>query len=85
MSQNPEVSQLEIPDWMISDEEGGEDKTDDSKANTTKSSTVLVDPIKLENLLKRRKVYGDLCQNATESQIERLLVSDHHLEKIVKI
>ena len=32
------------------------------------------DPIKLGNLLKRRKVYGDIVQNATKGQLERLLV-----------
>ena len=28
------------------------------------------DPIKLGNLLKRRKVYGDIVQNATKGQLE---------------
>ena len=35
------------------------------------------DPIKLCNLLNRRKVYGDITQNATEKQIEHLLVRMH--------
>ncbi len=35
------------------------------------------DPIKLGNLLTRRKVYGDITQNATEKQIELLLVRMH--------
>ena len=35
----------------------------------------LVDTLKLQNLLTRRKVYGDITQNVSERQIKRLLVS----------
>ena len=78
------MPQVEIPDWMISDDEGGEDEMDGNEANgivtlKTLKEEVEVDVTKLENLLKRRKVYGDITQNATESQIKRLLVSTHAL------
>ena len=36
---------------------------------------LIVDSNKLQNLLKRRNVYGDIIQNVSESQIKRLLVS----------
>ena len=35
----------------------------------------IVDSNKLNNLLTRRKVYGDITQNVSERQIKRLLVS----------
>ena len=62
---------------MISDDEEDETQLDginwgaDSKAP---KDHVEVDMAKLENLIKRRKVYGDITQNATESQIKRLMV-----------
>ena len=36
---------------------------------------LIVDSNKLQNLLKRRNVYGDIIQNVSERQIKRLLVS----------
>ena len=35
----------------------------------------IVDSNKLQNLLSRRNVYGDITQNVSERQIKRLLVS----------
>ena len=70
------MSQIQKPDWMISDDEKGEDDCEASANIKTKPLEihVKVDAIKLENLLKRRKVYGDITQNATESQLQRLMV-----------
>jgi hypothetical protein len=31
------------------------------------------DPVKLQNLIKRRKIYGDITQNATDEELEKLL------------
>ena len=36
---------------------------------------LIVDSNKLQNLLTRRNVYGDIMQNVSERQIKRLLVS----------
>ena len=36
---------------------------------------LIVDSNKLQNLLTRRNVYGDIIQNVSERQIKRLLVS----------
>ena len=41
----------------------------------------LVDTLKLQNLLTRRKVYGDITQNVSERQIKRLLVSLTNLDE----
>ena len=51
--------------------------TDDHKDDTDHSENLQPEPdaMKLENLLKRRKVYGDITQNASETELLRLLVS----------
>ena len=62
---------------MISDDEEDEIQTDGTNWEGNSKDPkyhVEVDMAKLENLIKRRKVYGDITQNATESQIKRLLV-----------
>ena len=42
------------------------------------------DPIKLENLLKRRKIYGDITQNASEEELTTLLrYFDNHVPTLV--
>ena len=42
------------------------------------------DPEKLNNLLKRRKIYGDITQNVTEDEIEKLLRHfDNHVPSLV--
>ena len=42
------------------------------------------DPIKLENLLKRRKIYGDITQNASEEELSTLLrYFDNHVPSLV--
>ena len=42
------------------------------------------DPIKLENLLKRRKIYGDITQNASEEELTTLLrYFDNHVPSLV--
>ena len=59
---------------MISDDEES-DTMDDTKNDKETISKTSADGVKLGNLLKRHRVYGDITQNATESQLERLLVS----------
>ena len=59
---------------MISDDEDS-DTMDDKKNHKETTSKISADGVKLGNLLKRHRVYGDITQNATESQLERLLVS----------
>ena len=68
--------EIKQPDWMFStdDEEDG-DENDSGEKKALKSPKPKPDPKKLANLIQRRKVYGDITQNATEKQIERLLVS----------
>ena len=42
------------------------------------------DPEKLNNLLKRRKIYGDITQNVTEEEIEKLLRHfDNHVPSMI--
>ncbi len=38
------------------------------------SSEIKPDAVKLANLIKRRKVYGDITQNATEDELAKLLI-----------
>ena len=59
---------------MISDDEDS-DTMDDTKNDKETISKTSADGVKLGNLLKRHRVYGDITQNATESQLERLLVN----------
>ena len=59
---------------MISDDEDC-DTMDDTKNDKETISKTSADGVKLGNLLKRHRVYGDITQNASESQLERLLVS----------
>ena len=59
---------------MISDDEDS-DTMDDKKNPKETTSKISADGVKLGNLLKRHRVYGDITQNATESQLERLLVN----------
>ena len=68
---------------MISDDEDS-DTMDDTKNDKETSSKISADGVKLGNLLKRHRVYGDITQNATESQLERLLVniSDNIIAKL---
>ena len=43
-----------------------------------------VDPIKLENLIKRRKIYGDITQNVSEDELAKLLrYFDNHVPSII--
>ena len=66
---------------MISDDE---DTMDDKKNPKETTSKISADGVKLGNLLKRHRVYGDITQNATESQLERLLVniSENIIDKL---
>ena len=59
---------------MVSDDDDEEGMVTNQNQDM-KSSKELANPIKLENLLKRRTVYGDITQNASETQLNRLLVS----------
>lgn len=65
------ISQMHKPDWWFTDNESEEDETD----RGDKDSTTVADSTKLQNLIKRRNKYGDIVQNVTENQLERLLVS----------
>ena len=71
---------------MISDDEDS-DTMDDTKYDKETISKTSADGVKLGNLLKRHRVYGDITQNATESQLERLLVSisDNIIAKLGRI
>ena len=71
---------------MISDDEDS-DTMDDTKNDKETISKTSADGVKLGNLLKRHRVYGDITQNATESQLERLLVniSDNIIAKLGRI
>ena len=71
---------------MISDDEDS-DTMDDKKNPKETTSKISADGVKLGNLLKRHRVYGDITQNATESQLERLLVSvsDNIIAKLGRI
>ena len=55
----------------MSDDEDNKDDTDTHSENSQPEP----DAKKLENLIKRQKCYGDITQNASEAQLERLLVS----------
>ena len=70
---------------MISDDEDS-DTMDDTKNDKETISKTSADGVKLGNLLKRHRVYGDITQNATESQLERLLVniSENIIDKLGK-
>ena len=74
------------PEWMISDDEDS-DTMDDKKNPKETTSKISADSVKLGNLLKRHRVYGDITQNATESQLERLLVniSENIIDKLAEI
>ena len=61
------------PDWMSDDEKDERNKVE--KDDQECEQNLIVDSNKLQNLLKRRNVYGDIIQNVSESQIKRLLVS----------
>ena len=62
-------------------------KLSPSKNDKETISKTSADGVKLGNLLKRHRVYGDITQNATESQLERLLVSisDNIIAKLGRI
>ena len=68
---------------MISDDEDSDTMADLKNDKKTISKTS-ADGVKLGNLLKRHRVYGDITQNATESQLERLLVyiSENIIDKL---
>ena len=61
------------PDWISDDEEEGTNKVENEVQEDERNW--IVDSNKLQNLLTRRNVYGDITQNVSERQIKRLLVS----------
>ena len=67
--QNTENFVIVKPAWMSDDEEESEYEDENEDENAS------INSIKLQNLLTRRKVYGDITQNVSERQIKRLLVS----------
>ena len=58
---------------MSDEEEEGRNNVENEDQEDEKNGNV--DSNKLNNLLTRRKVYGDITQNVSERQIKRLLVS----------
>ena len=58
---------------MSDDEKDERNKVENDDQECEKN--LIVDSNKLQNLLKRRNVYGDIIQNVSERQIKRLLVS----------
>ena len=64
------------PYWMLSD---------DVIKKKEVESEVKVDETKLANLIKRRGVYGDICQVASEAQLKYLLiVSQNRVPLVIK-
>ena len=61
------------PDWMSDDEKDERNKVENDDLECEQN--LIVDSNKLQNLLTRRNVYGDIMQNVSERQIKRLLVS----------
>ena len=61
------------PDWISDDEEEERDKVENEVQEDEQNW--IVDSNKLQNLLTRRNIYGDITQNVSERQIKRLLVS----------
>ena len=61
------------PDWISDEEEEGRDNVENEAQEDERNW--IVDSNKLQNLLTRRNVYGDITQNVSERQIKRLLVS----------
>ena len=61
------------PDWMSDDEKEERNKVENDDQECEQN--LIVDSNKLQNLLTRRNVYGDIIQNVSERQIKRLLVS----------
>ena len=70
------------PDWISDDEEEERDKVENEVQEDEQNW--IIDSNKLQNLLTRRKVYGDITQNVSERQIKRLLVRRNqiHLYRI---
>ena len=58
---------------------------DDGDGDEIPAYKITADSEKLANLLKRQKTYGDITQNATASQIERLLVNIQIYHTQIKI
>ena len=58
---------------MSDDEKDERNKVENDDQECEKN--LIVDSNKLQNLLTRRNVYGDIIQNVSERQIKRLLVS----------
>ena len=56
------------PDWMLTDDEIVE------KENNMIEMKKIVDEVKLAKLITRRKIYGDICQVASEAQLRYLLI-----------
>ena len=63
---------------MSDDEEEERNKVEDEAQEDEQNW--IVDSNKLQNLLTRRKVYGDITQNVSERQIKRLLVRRNQMQ-----
>ena len=62
----------EIKVEEVFDENEKKEQEENNKEKTMKRAEK-ADETKLKNLIERRKVYGDITQNATEKEIEELL------------
>lgn len=60
----------------------GED--DGNESCSSMEGSCAVDNSKLINLIKRRNIYGDITQNATEEELEQLLINfDNHVPSVI--
>ena len=56
---------MKVPAWILPD--------DELKRKQTNVGLCAVDEGKLSDLIKRREIYGDIAQNATEAQLRYLM------------
>ena len=60
-----------------------QDSTADHSSDSPTESVPEADKTKLENLIRRRRVYGDITQNVTEEELEQLLKKfGNHVPKV---
>ena len=53
-------------------------------SSVEKSAEKQADKVKLINLVDRRKIYGDIAQNASEKELEQLLIYfDNDVPKVI--
>ncbi len=58
----------------------------DLSLETQKEPAAEADTAKLENLIRRRSVYGDITQNADPAELEELLKKfNNQVPKVIKV